>query len=725
MTIRTMITGGAAMIMGISSLASGAGVVRIAPFEADVTPPLGSIAPYGMNDKGGANHRFTHMTDPLYAKGLVILPAGQSPIVILALDWVTVSDESYDGFREALAAAVGTTPHRVAVQTVHQHGAPAGGVGVERLAAQYGAGGLHADVPFTLDAIRRTAETAQAALARAVPATHIGVGKGKVERVASNRRIIGRDGRIEFWRGSGPARDPRMFELPEGLIDPDVRLVALWNGDTPVAALTYYATHPMSAYGDGEISADFVGVARDLRDEAVPGLTHIFFNGGGGNLAPGKYNTDGLGSRHALGERLADGMRLAWEAAQRARVPLAAADVAWRFAPVQLPLKPNLTEENLLKKLADPSFDPLEKVFCAEDLLFVRRNAGAALIELSRLMLGPAEIVHYPGEPFIEYQLAIQAMRPDRFVCFAGFGEYGPAYISTEVGHTQGGFETERWCRTSAGAERVLLEATRELLEAPRRQAAAAAIPADARAYARLILEDRPAAYFRLGEATTEDGLRDSAPTGRAPGEYYGNVTLGEPGAVADDADTSARFDGQSGWARASVTIADIAVSASFTVETWAKSATPTFEAMAWFASRRAPDGFIFGPNVWREGDRLMQGISAWVLDDRGRSDASVRSGPLPETFDAAAWHHYAFTYDAATDTGVIYLDGDVLVTRQPVMGPTGGRRSAEAFINLAMGRDDTHPGRFGHGWQDEVAVYDYALPIERIRARIRIGKGR
>lgn len=98
-------------------------------------------------------------------------------------------------------------------------------------------------------------------------------------------------------------------------------------------------------------------------------------------------------------------------------------------------------------------------------LLFVRRNAGAAPIELSRLTLGPAEIVHYPGEPFIEYQLAAQAMRPDRFVCFAGFGDYGPGYISTEIGHFQGGFEAERWCRTAPGAERVLLEATRQLLD--------------------------------------------------------------------------------------------------------------------------------------------------------------------------------------------------------------------------------------------------------------------
>jgi hypothetical protein len=714
------------MAIGISCFAcTAAGAVSVATFEADITPPLGSIAPYGMNDKGDANHHFTRVTDPLYAKGLVIVAEGQAPMVLCALDWVTISDDGYDGFRAALAAAVGTTPQRVAVQTVHQHGAPAGGIGTEQLAAVHGAGGWHADVPFTRDAIRLTAEAARVALASAVPATHIGVGKGRVERVASNRRIIGNDGKIQYWRGSGPARDPLMFELPEGLIDPDVRLVAIWNGDAPVAALAYYATHPMSFYGDGELSADFAGIARNLRDAAVPGIKHIYFNGGGGNIAPGKYNVGpGAASRDDLARRLADGMAAAWEMALKARAPLSPDDVDWRFLPIQLPLKASMTEEALMKHLNNPGFDKFEKNFCAEDLLFVRRNAGAALIELSRLTLGPAEIVHYPGEPVIEYQLAIQAMRPDRFVCFAGYGEYGPAYISTEIGHFQGGFEAERWCRTSAGAERVLLDTTRKLLDEPPRPAIPATIPPGTTPYARAVLEDRPSAYFRLGDANPAAGLRDSSNARLTPGVFYGNPAVGEPGAIKGDPDSAMRFDGQKTWVLASTTVANIAINASFSVEVWARSATPTFETLAWFAGRRSPDGFLFGPDVRTEGDRVIQGISAWILDDKGRTDASIRSKPLPDTFDAAVWHHYTFTYDAGSDTGTIYVDGDVLAVKTNILGETGGKRSPEALINLVIGRDDAMPGRFGNGWLDDVAVYDRALPPERVRAHYATGIG-
>jgi hypothetical protein len=41
--------------------------------------------------------------------------------------------------------------------------------------------------------------------------------------------------------------------------------------------------------------------------------------------------------------------------------------------------------------------------------------------------------LHLPGELFVEYELAAQAMRPDRFVAVAGYGDYTPGYIGTEA----------------------------------------------------------------------------------------------------------------------------------------------------------------------------------------------------------------------------------------------------------------------------------------------------
>jgi hypothetical protein len=81
--------------------------------------------------------------------------------------------------------------------------------------------------------------------------------------------------------------------------------------------------------------------------------------------------------------------------------------------------------------------------------------------------LGPVEIVHLPGELFVEYQLAAQKLRPESFVCVAAYGDYGPGYIGTREAYSQGGYETgseSRASRVSPRVESVLLQAMQELL---------------------------------------------------------------------------------------------------------------------------------------------------------------------------------------------------------------------------------------------------------------------
>ncbi len=73
----------------------------------------------------------------------------------------------------------------------------------------------------------------------------------------------------------------------------------------------------------------------------------------------------------------------------------------------------------------------------------------------------------------------------------------------------------------------------------------------------------------------------------------------------------------------------------------------------------------------------------------------------------------------------MIYLDGVPLASRGRLLAETGGRRSPEAMINLVVGRDDAMPHRFGNGWLDEIAVYDRALPPERVRLRHALGTGK
>ena len=84
------------------------------------------------------------------------------------------------------------------------------------------------------------------------------------------------------------------------------------------------------------------------------------------------------------------------------------------------------------------------------------------------LSLGDVRVVHMPGELFVEYQLALKAMRPDLKVAMAAYGDYGPCYIGTTIAYDQGGYETsEGATNVSPTVEPVLMDAMKQLLGAP------------------------------------------------------------------------------------------------------------------------------------------------------------------------------------------------------------------------------------------------------------------
>jgi hypothetical protein len=426
----------------------------VATFQADVTPPLGTPLCDGLVPPA------EKIVDPLSARGLVLLV--ERPIVLCAIDWVGIGNTGHDAWREALAEAAGTDADRVAVHCLHQHDAPGCDFLADSLAAEYGLGDHEFNVAFAREAITRTADAVRESVSRPQAVTHVGLGRGRGEMVASNRRLLGDDGRVQFVRFSS-CQDEAVRALPEGTIDPDVRLVSFWEGERPVAALTYYATHPQSYYGQGGVSADFVGMARALREQDLPAAAHVHFNGAGGNVAAGKYN-DGLPeNRPLLAQRLAAGMRRAWDSQEKFAV--AASDVEWRVQPVALPLSPLYEDESaLVARLADESLPPVERLRAVRALAFARRVHAGHQVPLACLRLGSAYVLHMPGELFVEYQLAAQALRPDDFVAMAAYGDYGCGYIGTEIAYTQGGYETGPVSRVAPSVEAVLLDGLRELL---------------------------------------------------------------------------------------------------------------------------------------------------------------------------------------------------------------------------------------------------------------------
>jgi hypothetical protein len=430
-------------------------LLSIATFQVDATPPLGSPL------CDAAVKPAKEISDPLSARGIVILGSGR-PIVLCAVDWVGIANGGYDRWRSKLAEAVGTTVDRVEVHTLHQHDTPGCDFDAEQILAEHGLSGTMFPVVFANDTIERAATACKEAVQHASPVTHIGLGRSKVENVASSRRPLGPDGKVKFVRWSS-GNTVQVRAEPEGVYDPYVALVSFWNNDRPVAVLTYYAIHPMTFYGRGVVSADLVGLARSIREAALGGVPHIHFDGAGGDVTAGKYNNTTPADRGILAERLGDGMKKAWETSRK--IPIAASDLTWRTTEAMLPLNPKLpSEASLLHAVESKTLATMYRVRAAEDLAWVRREAAGHKIPMSCLKLGPAYILHMPGELSVEYQLAARKMRPHDFVCMAAYGDYGSGYICMAAHYSQGGYEPTA-SRVGAGVEGVLFAAMRELLQ--------------------------------------------------------------------------------------------------------------------------------------------------------------------------------------------------------------------------------------------------------------------
>jgi len=427
--------------------------LRVATFDIDVSPPIGSSMAYTVVGK-----------DPelsLRCRGIILLGAGD-PIVICAIDWIGVANEGYDAFRDALAAAAGTTRSRVTLHALHQHDAPGCDFTAEKLVKELGLKGYErTDGAFHREVIARAANAIKAAIPAARKVTHYGWGEAEVEKVASNRRLLGPDGKIRAVRYT-TTTDPALRAEPEGVIDPDVSLLSFWDEKSPVAVLSYYACHPQSYYLTGTPSPDFPGIARFMRGQGVPEALHVHFNGAGGNLGAGKYNDGNKENRMKLARRLAEGMSEAWHATEKH--PLTADAIRFEVEKIRLPLADHLKDDQVLLNAVKK--EKARGYFASVDqMAFARHWKAGNEIDVSCFTVGDSRILHMPGELFVEYQLAAKAMRPDLKVAMAAYGEYGPGYIGTELAYTQGGYETSPSASAvGPGSEKILTAAMKKLL---------------------------------------------------------------------------------------------------------------------------------------------------------------------------------------------------------------------------------------------------------------------
>lgn len=378
---------------------------RLTTFSCDITPPVGQPLT-------GPGDLMKTVEQPLLAKGIV-LEADSERYVICALDWCVLCNDSYRKLRSAIAEAAGVPASHVAVQTVHQHTAPAIDIDPNpKPAEKTDKKGEQAPPEFSAKVydslVERIASAVKESLGGFEPFDRIGSGQAKVDRVASCRRMKGEDGKIQTrWSF---VEDLAVRNLPEGRIDPFLKTVTFARGDKPLVRLHYYATHPQTKYRDGRATSDLPGDAREAL-ERKEGVFQIYFTGCAGDITLGKYNEATKENRAELARRLTAGMEAA------------VADT--KFAPV----------ESLCWRTHQ--FSPIWK----NDEKSEGNEKPREPIELTSLQVGDVRILHLPGEPMLDFQLYAQGLLPNSFVAVAGYGDDGTGYICPKTAFQEGGYE--------------------------------------------------------------------------------------------------------------------------------------------------------------------------------------------------------------------------------------------------------------------------------------------
>lgn len=219
--------------------------------------------------------------------------------------------------------------------------------------------------------------------------------------------------------------------------------------------------------------------------------------------------------------------------------------------------------------------------------------------------------------------------------------------------------------------------------------------------YLATILRDAPVAYWRLDETS---GTVAADSVGTYDGAYVNGVTLGEPGALANDDNTAARFT-QANQTHIEVPWAAELNTPEFTFECWAKLTGGTSYRSPMTSRGDGPqEGFIFyatPANVWEFWHGTGGGWSA------------MGGG----TVQSDVWYHLAGTYDGTTKR--FFVNGQQVGSALVAFTPND-----MDVLRIGAGATESPTGNyFFEGAVDEPAVYNRALSPARILTHYLAGR--
>jgi hypothetical protein len=412
--------------------------MRIAPFTVDITPPIGFPLAYSPNDRCDSR---------IFARGLVIEDAGQR-VVLAAAEIIGLYGTPYLQWRNAIAKAAQTRESNVLIHAVHQHDSlmPLTREVLELLPKAKDS--FAGEMEFWDSLPVRIARGIQTAIrpgkkGRWQKVARISTAERRLTGLASNRRLVGADGKVWAMRWS-MNHNPKLSAEPVGRIDPLLRSIGFHarNGAL-LASLHFYATHPMAAYGRRMVSADVPGRALAYLNEHTKGRgQHIYFTGCGADITFGKFTyRQKERSLNVLGRCLGDGL-IANVETLIGSAPGSAPALKLLEARMDVPLDlPRCKPERYARELKKAE-TRAAATFAASNFYITKHWKRFQRPSLFRLTLAPrTHILSVLSETAVEYQLYAQSLAPEDFIACAGYRDGTFNYLCTDRMFDEGGYE--------------------------------------------------------------------------------------------------------------------------------------------------------------------------------------------------------------------------------------------------------------------------------------------
>lgn len=192
---------------------------------------------------------------------------------------------------------------------------------------------------------------------------------------------------------------------------------------------------------------------------------------------------------------------------------------------------------------------------------------------------------------------------------------------------------------------------------------------------------------------------------GTNTGDYINGVATAVAGALANDINTGATFDGVNDYVQVANTTGVPVGSTARTFELWFKTSSANRQVLYSYGSRAS--GQEYG--LWLNAGGTS--MTAWGY-------ATDNSFTMPSALNNGAWHHVVQTYSGTSMT--IYIDG-VALTPQTVSRATV-MNQYWLGIGAVIDPSDSNSGGYFAGQIDDVSLYTTALDATTVTNHYQLG---